>query len=92
MKKKLVCLICAVAVAGSLLCGCTFEGSKDYDSHSRLNSIQGHNDLYYYTDTNIVYIVFNECVGECGYGYMTPYYSENGKLCRYVDGKIVEVE
>lgn len=24
--------------------------------------------------------------------YLCPYYSENGKLCKYEDGKIIEVE
>ena len=41
------------------------------------------NDLYYYSTTHIVYITFNECAGNPGYGYMAPYYSENGKLCIY---------
>ena len=92
MKKKIL----AVAL-GLTLCfgmtGCTGEGSKNYDNHSKLISIEGENDLYYYSTTHIVYITFNECAGNCGYGYMSPYYSKNGKLCTYdTDTKqIVEI-
>lgn len=63
--------------------GCTYEGSKDYDIHSKLISIESEHDLYYYSTTHIVYIVFSEGAGYSGYGYMSPYYSENGKLCTY---------
>ena len=35
-------------------------------------------DLYYDTNTKIVYILFNECAGYFGYGYMSPYYAPNG--------------
>lgn len=40
--------------------------------------------LEYDEDTKIVYWK--------GHYRISPYYSENGKLCRYVDGEIVEVE
>ena len=92
MKKKIL----AVAL-GLTLCfgmtGCIYEGSKNYDGHSKLISIEGENDLYYYSTTHIVYIVFNEAEYQAGYGYMSPYYSENGKLCTYdIDTKqIVEI-
>ena len=83
MKKKIL-----TVVLGLILCygmtGCgTSTGSKNYDSHSKLISIEGENDLYYYSTTHIVYIVFNEFECQVGYGYMSPYYSENGKLCTY---------
>ena len=39
-------------------------------------------------DTHILYIHFND--GEST--AICPYYSKNGKLCRYEDGKIIEVE
>ena len=37
----------------------------------------------YEPNSRIVYI-------KCGYG-LAPYYNEHGKLCRYDDGKFVEV-
>lgn len=39
-------------------------------------------------------VVFNERDGYAGYGYMSPYYSENGKLCTYDTKKkiIIEIE
>lgn len=89
-----------IIMLGILMCfsltGCTStnSGSKDYDIHSHLISIEGENDLYYYSSTHVVYIVFNEIEGHSGYGYMAPYYSENGKLCIYdaEAKKIIELE
>ena len=89
-----------IIILGILMCfsltGCTstVSGSKDYDIHSHLIAIEGENDLYYYSTTHVVYIVFNERAGYKGYGYMAPYYSENGKLCVYDDQKkeIIELE
>ena len=80
MKKKIL----AVAL-GLILClgmtGC--GGNIKTNGTSKLISIEGEDDLYYYDPTHIVYIVFNECIGNLGLGYMSPYYSENGKLCTY---------
>ena len=83
-------IILGLYLIGFILClglvGCTntTHGWKDYDVHSKLIAIEGENDLYYYSTTHIVYIVFNECgEGYTGFGYMSPYYSENGKLCKY---------
>ena len=89
-----------IIILGILMCfsltGCTStsRGSKDYDVHSHLISVEGEKDLYYYSTTHIVYVVFNECAGYGGYGYMAPYYSENGKLCIYdvKAKKIIELE
>ena len=89
-----------IIILGILMCfsltGCTStgSGSKDYDIHSHLIAIEGENDLYYYSTTHIVYVVFKEITGYSGYGYMAPYYSENGKLCIYdvKAKKIIELE
>ena len=76
------------------------EETIDYSKHSNLIKIEGSKDLYYYSDTKIVYIAFDAhtysfYIGDLaghGYGFMSPYYSDNGKLCKYIDGDIVEVE
>ena len=93
-----------IIILGILMCfsltGCaslsdTFEGEKNYDVHSHLILIEGENDLYYYSTTHIVYIVFNEVgISDRSYGYMAPYYSENGKLCVYdvKAKKLIELE
>ena len=93
MKKKILAVVLGLTLCfGMTGCG-TSEGNKNYDSHSKLISIEGENDLYYYSTTHIVYIVFNEFEYQAGYGYMSPYYSENGNLCTYdTDTKqIVEI-
>lgn len=90
MKKKILVIILGlIFVFGILGCSITSEGSKDYEIHSKLIKIEGEDDLYYYTTTHTVYIVFNEFAGFQGYGYMAPYYS-NGKSCIYdTENKVI---
>ena len=56
------------------LTGCTStdSGSRDYDIHSHLIAIEGENDLYYYSTTHIVYVVFNEASRDSAHGDMAP--------------------
>ena len=61
MKKKILAVVLGLTLCLGMT-GCTSTGSKNYDDHSKLVSIEGENDLYYYATTHIVYIVFNEIV------------------------------
>lgn len=100
MSNDLKIVLLALLFSFTVLCmsGCdvTTEGQKDYEKHSRLRPIENQTDLYYCNDSKIIYIIFNEegGVGNVfyGYGYMAPYYSDNGNLCKYIDGKIIEVK
>lgn len=84
MKKKILAVVLVLTLCfGMTGCAATNAGSKNYDEHSKLIAIEGENDLYYYSTTHVIYIVFNETEYQAGYGYMSPYYSENGKLCTY---------
>lgn len=84
MKKKILAVVLGLTLCfGMTGCTATNAGSKNYDEHSKLIAIEGENDLYYYSTTHVIYIVFNETEYQAGYGYMSPYYSENGKLCTY---------
>lgn len=93
MKKKVVALI--------LLCSCLLMGCEDVnvDVTPTVNTAQmEYSDFNLITDqkTGIVYID-NVVKSETEYGYKyhhiyTPYYSRNGKPCKFVDGKVVEVE
>ena len=79
MRNKIIALILIVVLV-LCLSGCgTSEGSKDYTKRTggRLQPTMMQ-DLYYDTNTKIVYILFNECTGNSGYGYMSPYYAPNG--------------
>ena len=89
MMKKCVVLI----LLSALLTGCDTVESADYNPYSpyvsthhvKFNLIEDPN-------TGILYIdnTFDYEGGQPGHVYV-PYYSENGKLCRLNDGKIVEV-
>lgn len=75
------------------LSGCAARGAKNYESNiERLASVPNERDLYYDTETGIVYFVLNEFSGNHGYGYMPAYYAPNGLPYLYKDGKLVEVE
>lgn len=79
MRDKIIALILTVFLVFCLT-GCGVDtGSKDYSKNTggRLQST-GMQDLYYDTNTKIVYILFNEWTGYRGYGYMSPYYAPNG--------------
>lgn len=39
---------------------------------------KGANDLYYDSQTKVVYFVFSKRSGYAGYGYMSAYYAPNG--------------
>ena len=79
-----------------LLTGCE---SPDVEVSPTVDSVQmEYSDFDLVTDqkTGIVYIE-NEIIipGEYGshyYQIYTPYYGKNGKPCRFVDGRVVEIE
>lgn len=78
MRNKIITLILTVFLVFCLT-GCIYAGSKGYTARTdgRLQPTMMQ-DLYYDTNTKIVYILFNECAGTAGYGYMSPYYALNG--------------
>lgn len=80
MRNKIIVLILTVFIVFCLAgCSSTFTGSKEYTkrTNGKLQPTMMQ-DLYYDTNTKIVYILFNECAGNFGYGYMSPYYAPNG--------------
>ena len=78
MKKRFPVFVIAFVLLMTLV-GCTSEGSKDYTNRTTGRLIQTTmSDLYYDANTKIVYIMFNECAGYSGYGYMSAYYAPNG--------------
>lgn len=93
MKKKIITLL--------LLC-CMLTGCEEYDETNITPSLSSVN-MEYSTfhliqdeKTNIVYIDnVIKTESEFGWNYnhiYTPYYSKNGKLCRFVDGRVVEID
>ena len=48
--------------------------------------------LVYDKETFVIYYRQTERIGCKGFGYLAPYYSKNGKLCQYIDNKIVEID
>ena len=93
MKKSIVLI---------LLISCLLMGCEDVEVEvtPTVNTVQmEYSDFDLITDqkTGIVYIdnmiVTFDKDGWRNYNNVyTPYYSMNGKLCRFVDGKVVEIE
>lgn len=95
-RKALPVFIGAGMILSFILAGCSSSssGGEHFDANYNFISIKNKSDLYYYSDTRIVYIMFKDQRGYAGYGYLAPYYSENGKLCIYDSEKeqIVELD
>lgn len=84
MKRLILCVL----IICLLFCtGCTEENLANRAEQGLIE----YEDLTEYVvadkDTHILYVYFSG--GHIG--YLCPYYSENGKLCKYEDGKIIEV-
>ena len=69
------------------LCGCKTSDLKTNAEQGLIDTFNYDNLISADENTGILYYVV---IG--GDGKMCPYYSKNGKLCRLVDGKIVEVD
>ena len=77
----LICLMCCS--------GCEYE-SENIESRAERGVIEYVDftcNVVADEDTHILYIYYT--AGELA--FLCPYYSKNGKLCRYEDGKIIEV-
>lgn len=75
------------------LSGCndsyTRQGDQNYSDtmDNRFVPIATQKNLYYDINTKIVYVIFceDDGVADCraGYGYMSPYYADNGMPYKY---------
>ena len=82
--KKIIMLMATICLA-LCLTACTASGSKNYTdrTNGRFMVVPMQTDLYYDTQTKVVYVIFNEYAGNMGYGYMSPYYADNGRPYKY---------
>ena len=61
-------------------------------SDENVESVEIENTTFDLVSDNGTGIIYIKNLTRDPYYVYTPYYSKNGKLCRYDDGKIVEVE
>lgn len=88
--KKVVIAILASFMIFSLV-GCSATTARGDISDIGLYEIESENGLVYDKDTRIVYYMIQNGIGDSLTGFMSPYYSENGRLCKYENDKIVEI-
>lgn len=90
---EIILAIALVIVIILLITGC-----EEMQTESTLSTVGvEYSDFKLKADekTGVIYVdnVIRPAQGQ-GFDYIhiyTPYYSENGKLCRFVDGKVVEI-
>ena len=76
--KKFVLFFIAFILLISLV-GCSYTGGTVYsDPAIGLIPIPNRECLYYDPTEKVVYIMYYEHVDYWGYGYMSPYYAQNG--------------
>lgn len=77
MKKLLLLIVIMVMLVG--LFACSTESVRNSESNVRLLAVPGMSNLYYDSQTKVVYLALKEDYGGYrGYGYMSPYYATNG--------------
>ena len=95
MRKKILLLgMSLMMLFGVSGCGTDVQDYPEQKSvHLHQIELGNRKDLYYDDETGVIYFLFN--VGgnfeNFSKGYMSPYYSKNGKLCKYENGQIVEI-
>lgn len=83
--KKLI--LCALIICLLFCSGCTEENLESKAELGQIEYVNFTNRVVADSETHILYIHFSD--GEsCA---VSPYYSKNGKLCKYEDGKIIEL-
>jgi len=89
--KKLTLLGLLLCVSIGLV-GCDSNAKFVKDDNKKLINISGL--LSYDIDTRIIYYYFKDSAGNAGYGFMSPYISENGYFCKYDvnERKIIELK
>lgn len=95
-KRKVILLGVLMLVACSFLIGCfeTSVNSSDSAANEMLNfeEIEERKGLAYEKETKVIYYMAStNAYNGYSYTYFAPYISENGKFCRYINGKIVEI-
>ena len=103
MKKRFVVFAIIIVICSFLLIACSRSAPQNEDALEVSNfepieeaqTLEGKNYLAYDRETKVIYYWFGTSIW---YGnsisnnvYFSPYISENGRFCRYVDGEIVEI-
>ena len=92
MTKDIFTGIAALALLIFLVIWSNKYQANSYEAENHLQPIDGYTYLVYDPDTLVIYYQEENAIGYKGFGYMAPYYSEHGKLCRWVKNKIIEIE
>ena len=91
--KKLIMFGLLICVSVGLV-GCNFDSNSKQvlKENSKLVNISGL--ISYDVDTRIMYYYFRDSGYQEGFGFMSPYISENGNFCKYDvnERKIIEIK
>ena len=88
MKRKIVCCCLCLML---MLTACDRKPNNNDIEIDGFTAIEK-DFLYYANDTHIVYYVLTyRAIAYKGYGFMSPYYNSNGKMCKYENHTMVEI-
>ena len=86
-------ILCALITCLLFCSGCTEENLESRAEQGQIEYVDFTEDIVADEETHILYIYHNGMTNSAqNNAVLCPYYSKNGKLCRYEDGKIIEVE
>lgn len=97
MRKKFLLLGMSVMMLFGVIGCSSVTDLNDYPEQKSVHlhqiELRNRKDLYYDDETCVVYFLFNvgDNFKDFSKGYMSPYYSKNGKLCKYENGQIIEI-
>lgn len=98
IKIEMICALVGIIVLIALIIFiiyCVGKHNTITEDHNQwVGTVKNYSYLVYDRETRIIYYKYkdNDGGGYQGYGYMAPYYSSNGKLCKYVNDKIIEIK
>ena len=81
-------ILCALIICLFFCSGCTEENLESRAEQGMIEYVDLTEYIVADKDTHILYVKHSDY----NISYLCPYYSENGKLCKYEGGKIIEVE
>lgn len=90
MKRKIVCCCLCLML---ILTACDSDRNDNGIEFDKFTPIE-EGFLYYANDTHIVYyiVTYRNEWSYAGFGFMSPYYDSDGKMCKYENHGMVEIK
>lgn len=96
MKRRIVLLLVCCMLMCGVLTGCHETTASENNAAMQIANFKAVPEMegvVYSVETRVMFYMISTHDPDAyyGYGYFGPYINENGRYCRYVDGKVVEI-